>query len=425
MNNATVSLIVQPGDGIVPLMSGITNARQNIQIVIFKFDAGEIEKALTAAAKRGVFVHAMIAHSNGKDEGALRKLEMRLLEQGITVARTDSDLLRYHDKMMIIDQQTLYLLGFNYTAEDIERSRSFGIVTSYEPWIREATKLFIADATRQPYTPEVDTFLVSPVNARQGLSTFLAGARRQILIYDKKVEDEAMIALLLRQARAGVDVRIIGEVATESKELQVVKLANLRLHTRTIIRDGEQAFNGSQSLRGNELDARREVGVIVSDAAVVNRLHSIFETDWAEATTGKRRAEKAARAPSDYAAVAQAFLFHRRPVPAAMAQTNNDEVTPSAETLLPEMLARAFLVHGSQIPAGTQEANSQVFKEAVKEMVREVISENAKDSPESTPLKEVVRQAIRDVITEEISKPEEAPKTVKPSKRPPGERIQG
>ena len=34
----------------------------------------------------------------------------------------------------------------------------------------------------------------------------------------------------------------------------------MRLHTRTIIRDGAQAFIGSQSLRGHELDARREVG---------------------------------------------------------------------------------------------------------------------------------------------------------------------
>ena len=47
--------------------------------------------------------------------------------------------------------------------------------------------------------------------------------------------------------------------------LKVKKLSKLRLHTRTIIRDGRQAFIGSQSLRAAELDSRREVGLIVRD----------------------------------------------------------------------------------------------------------------------------------------------------------------
>ena len=43
----------------------------------------------------------------------------------------------------------------------------------------------------------------------------------------------------------------------------------MRLHTRTIIRDGRQAFVGSQSLRQPELDSRREIGIIVRDVKAV------------------------------------------------------------------------------------------------------------------------------------------------------------
>ena len=53
---------------------------------------------------------------------------MRLLEAGVTVSRTADDLPRYHGKMMIVDD-VLYVFGFNYTKLDIEKSRSFGIVT--------------------------------------------------------------------------------------------------------------------------------------------------------------------------------------------------------------------------------------------------------------------------------------------------------
>src|SRR5690348_1871118 len=123
-----LKLIVQPGDGLAPLLKGIQNARSSIDVVIFRFDIGEIEKALAAAVKRGIAVHALVAHANRAGEDGLRALEQRLLAAGVTVARTASDLVRYHGKLIIVDRRELYLLAFNFTSLDIERSRSFGII---------------------------------------------------------------------------------------------------------------------------------------------------------------------------------------------------------------------------------------------------------------------------------------------------------
>ncbi len=47
-------------------------------------------------------------------------------------------------------------------------------------------------------------------------------------------------------------------------------------HTRMIIRDRQQAFIGSQSLRTGGLDSRRELGLIVQDAKVVKKLINIY-----------------------------------------------------------------------------------------------------------------------------------------------------
>ena len=58
-----------------------------------------------------------------------------------------------------------------------------------------------------------------------------------------------------------------------------------RLHARAIIRDGTRAFVGSQSLRTDELDNRREVGLLISNPTVTRRLMQVFEQDW-EATGG-------------------------------------------------------------------------------------------------------------------------------------------
>jgi cardiolipin synthase A/B len=276
-----VELIIEPGSGSTALIEAINRAVNRIEIVIFRFDRLEIEAALKAATARGVFVHALVTYTNRGGEKNLRQLEMRLLEAGVTVARTDADLVRYHGKLVIIDRRILFLLAFNFTSLDIDHSRSFAVVTEDSHFVQEAVKLFEADATRQPYTPGLDTFIVSPVNAREELSSFIAAAQKQLLLYDPKIVDVKMIHLLQERGRAGVDIRIIGRISKRGANLPARKLQRLRLHTRTIIRDGCRAFIGSQSLRRIELDQRREVGVIIDDLKVVDHLLATFEADWA------------------------------------------------------------------------------------------------------------------------------------------------
>src|SRR4029453_11838867 len=207
-----MELILQPKDGLTPLISAIKKATQQIEITIFRFDLKELQKALESAVTRGVKVHALIAHTTGSGGKRLRKLEMELLEAGVTVSRTDDDLVRYHNKMVLIDRSTLYTLGFNFTRLDIEKSRSMGVATKNPRAVAEAAKLFEADSSRQPYTASCDCFLVSPENSRTGLAKFIKSAKKELLIYEMKVSDRQMIKLLQDRVKAGVDVRIIGKV---------------------------------------------------------------------------------------------------------------------------------------------------------------------------------------------------------------------
>jgi len=275
-----VKLIIQPDEGVAPLVRAITRAKKTIDIVIFRFDRREVEQALKAAVGRGVAVRAIIAHTNKGGEKGLRKLEQRLLEAGVIVARTADDLARYHGKLMIVDGRTLNLYGFNYTKLDIDKSRSFGIVTRDRRVVQEAVKLFDADALRQTYTPGHKRLVVSPENSRALLTGFLKGAKKQLLIYDAQVSDNAIQRVLQERAKAGVEIRIIGRLEKPLAHVKVRRLADLRLHVRAIVRDGNSAFVGSQSLRKLELEGRREVGLIVTHGQIVRKIQSIFEHDW-------------------------------------------------------------------------------------------------------------------------------------------------
>ena len=281
-------LMIQPEDGIAALVDAINGARQSIEIVIFRFDRSEIEEALIAAVGRGVVVQALIACTNRGGEQSLRRLETRLLATGVTVSRTSNDLARYHSKMMIVDKKQLYMLAFNFTSLDI-KSRSFGIITGDRRFLSEAGKLFEADSNRKSYSPGLRTFVVSPANSRAELASFLKRAKKELLIYDPGLGDPEMVRILEERSRDGVKIRIIGGLKRASPVLSAVSLAQLRLHTRTIVRDHGEVFVGSQSLRAPELDARREVGLIVTDKRIAKSIAQVFEADWklSETSDGK------------------------------------------------------------------------------------------------------------------------------------------
>ncbi len=363
-----MKLFVQPGDGVTPLVEAIDNAKKSVEIVIFRFDRSEVEKALASAVSRGVFVHALIAYTNRGGERNLRKLEMRLLAAGVTVARSADDLARYHGKFMIIDRRDLYVLAFNFTYLDIEHSRSFGLVTEDPELVQEAVKLFEADTKRQPYVAGAPAFVVSPINARKELSAFLKGAKKSLLIYDPEVSDTAMIRLLEERAKAGVDVKILGRLSRKSSKLDWHKLGSMRLHTRTILRDGNQAFIGSQSLRELELGARREVGIIFRDAKIVSRLSKIYLEDWdaparAKAAAPATEAEPAAKVAKK---IAKAVVKDLPPV------------APVLEVIVKEVVGERVDVDmdATELEESVKDAVKEAVREAVRDVVEDVVAQN-------------------------------------------------
>jgi phosphatidylserine/phosphatidylglycerophosphate/cardiolipin synthase-like enzyme len=277
-----MQVIIQPRDGIEPFLAGIRQAEESVEVILYRLDRLEIEQELVVAAARGVHVHALVTYTNKEDLKEIRKLERRLAERGVKVTRTAEDLVRYHTKMMIIDRRTLYLLTFNFTFLDIHHSRSFGVITDKHNLIAEAVRLFEADVDGQSNRVEAEHFVISPVNSRRKLSEFILGAQKQLLIYDGKLSDSRMIRLLESQADAGVEIKVIGAMSRTALGVEVRAMPLIRLHAQAIIRDGREVFFGSQSLRKVELDQRREVGLITSDAAAVRSFKVIFEMDWGD-----------------------------------------------------------------------------------------------------------------------------------------------
>jgi phosphatidylserine/phosphatidylglycerophosphate/cardiolipin synthase-like enzyme len=354
-----VKLIYQPRDGAAPLLTAIKKAKKSIDIAVFRFDRTDIEAELKAAAARGVKVKALIAYVNRGGEKHLRALEMRFLDAGITVARTADDLIRYHDKLIIFDRKTLFMLSFNFTHLDIDHSRGFGIITSNTEIVQEAIKLFEADCARTSYSAGLDTFVVSPVNSRKVLTTFLKRAKKQLLIYDPEISDPEVVRILQERAKSGVAVRIIGK-ASKRLGLKASKLTKMRLHTRTIIKDASQAFIGSQSLREAELDSRREVGLIIREKKIVKQLIECFESDW----------------------------------------SSTDQITDGATKKDEPEVPKKHVVQATKVLAKELHPLEATVKKAVKRVVAKAGEDILGDKRVKTTVKKMVKKAIKQAVKE-------------------------
>lgn len=370
-----MKLILQPGDGIAPLLAGIKSAKKSVDIVIFRFDWGDVEAALKAAVGRGVAVHALIAYTNRGGERNLRKLEMRLLGAGVTVVRTAKDLLRYHDKMMIIDDEVLYVLSFNFTHLDIDHSRGFGVITKHRKSVQEAIKLFKADTTRTSYSAGLPTFVVSPANARKELASFMKKAQKELMIYDPKIADTQMLDILEERAKTGVKIRFIGKLGRPSSLLTGEKLVKIRLHTRTIIRDHSHVFVGSQSLRQAELDSRRELGIIFHDSKVVSTIVKTFEADWAAIEQAKSLGESKGTEEASKA---------RKVVKKAVKGLIKDQphLAPIAQEAVEQVVEKA--------------GNADMSHKEVQETVKEAIQEAVKTEKVQDAIREAIKDAVQD-----------------------------
>jgi phosphatidylserine/phosphatidylglycerophosphate/cardiolipin synthase-like enzyme len=209
-----------------------------------------------------------------------------------TCASSNSASWRNHGKLLTVDNRRTYILGFNYTAQDLA-SRSFGIQVGAHRVVKEILRLFESDANRTDYTPRNRDLVISPENARSKLEKFLRGAETSLDIYDPNLSDDRMLTLLQSKAGRGVQIRMLGclEKKWANAGFDAREFPG-RLHVRAIVRDGRRAYVGSQSLRKLELDDRREVGIIIRDPVIVHSIEKTFGRDWKLAGKKKKKAGK-------------------------------------------------------------------------------------------------------------------------------------
>jgi len=263
-------IVLAPADRRRAVLEVIHAAQRRLLLSIFRCDDRSVIEALAATCRRNVRVEAVLTRHAKDPKTSLRLLRLLLEQIGVSVWRYADPLTKYHCKYIVADEGSALIGSLNFTRKCFGKTADFLVVTRDRAIVRGLTALFEADCGSSVAPPRGEfpaRLIVGPDHARQQMTALLAQARHSIRIIDSKLTDEAIVALLEARARAGVDVQILAGK----------RVAGLLSHGKLVMLDGRKAIVGSMALSATNLDARREVAVVVEEPPAVAELVHFFD----------------------------------------------------------------------------------------------------------------------------------------------------
>lgn len=125
------------------VLDAIGEAQRSIHMMAYSFTAPDIVRALADAHKRGVDVRVVVDEKGNKSRPSIAAMNYAV-NNGIAL-RTDGDFKIQHDKVMIIDGDTVETGSFNFTASAEKYNSENALVISGVPELAKRYEAHWAD----------------------------------------------------------------------------------------------------------------------------------------------------------------------------------------------------------------------------------------------------------------------------------------
>ncbi len=289
------SLVVIPEDGVQPLAQLIDSARESVWVYVYMLSERRVVDGLKAAAGRGVDARVMLERDPFGATDFNDPVRDELSRAGVKVQWHNPAFKLSHQKVVLVDRRQALVATFNFVKTAFTTNREFGIITQDPAVVNDLYALFDADWQRTSFKPRSDRLVISPNNSRTKIVGVLRSARKVLYMEQLSLQDAEVVAEIANAARRGVEVKVImsvppsksdpdarGRKAVVDAGGKVKFLAGLDVHAKVILSD-DVLFVGSENLTAQSLDLNREVGLITTNKAAVDRFLRTFERDWGEA----------------------------------------------------------------------------------------------------------------------------------------------
>jgi phosphatidylserine/phosphatidylglycerophosphate/cardiolipin synthase-like enzyme len=289
-------LYVEPGAGFSPVYSLINGARHSIDVTMYEFADTTAERDLASAARRGVLVRVILDNKEHEVNSAAYSY---FRSHGVKVVWSSSSFTYTHQKTLVIDGSKAMIMTANLTSEYYSTSRDFLVADSSRTDASAIAAVFNADFAHRAVRPGDGNDLVwSPTDSQDKLLGLINGATKSLRIYSEEMGDPTIEKALISAAKRGVNVQVCGENEDGEYDSAFSRLAaagvhvsyyssstGFYIHGKVIEADYGTAhakvFIGSENFSSTSLNRNRELGLIVSNSAIMSAIARSFASDFA------------------------------------------------------------------------------------------------------------------------------------------------
>lgn len=299
-----VKVYVEPDDGEGVITDAIRGAHKSVWLEMYLLTDRNVMSALEEAAHSGMDVRVMLEpHPFGGGGSPTRTMD-ELRAAGAKAQATDPTFKLTHEKGMIIDGTTAYIMTSNFSRSALGgtsgsngyANREYGIIDTNAQDVQAVIAIFNADWNHNTAQFNDSNLVVSPVNSRSAFMKLVSSAHHTLLIEAEELNDDTVEQAIATAAHNGVHVEVILPSAKSSSSdsngagisilqqggVQVKEDPRLYIHAKIIVVDGQLAYVGSENISRQSLDENRELGIIVSDSGVLHTLQQTFQQDWSD-----------------------------------------------------------------------------------------------------------------------------------------------
>lgn len=295
-----LNVIVEPDAGPGPLVDAIRGAQKSIWMEMYLLTNKSVIAALEDDANNGIDVRALLEQHPYSGGGVSPQETLAKLQAaGVKAQPSDPDFALTHEKGLLIDGSTAYIMTSNMTNAALgtgsyAKNREYDIVDTNPQDVQAITAIFQADWNHSTASFDDPDLVVSPLNSRNVFNTLIASAKHTLLVTGEEMQDSGIEQDLAAAAQRGVQVQVIlpapGGSSSDSNSngITTIKQAgvsvredpHLYMHAKIFIVDGQSAFVGSENISAQSLDKNRELGIIIADNNVITTLQQTFQKDW-------------------------------------------------------------------------------------------------------------------------------------------------
>jgi phosphatidylserine/phosphatidylglycerophosphate/cardiolipin synthase-like enzyme len=292
------SLVTLPDQGESAIYNFVNSATSSVDMTIYEIKDTTLVNDLIAREDAGVTVRVIMDQAHKSYDSAAYKA---LTAAGVGVVWSSMAFTYTHQKTITVNDSESYISTGNFDTTYYATSRDYGVFDTDQADVAAIEQVFNADYTHTSITPaDGDDLVWSPTDSQSQLLALINGAQHSLDIEQEEFDDTTLVNAIVAAENRGVTVRVVLETPADySSNVSKVTAAGGQLagyssstgfyiHAKAIVADygtsTAKVFLGSENFSDNSLNHNRELGLIISDSAVISGVESAFNSDFAGGT---------------------------------------------------------------------------------------------------------------------------------------------